>query len=748
MPPSDHAAPAATGAPAGVASESLASALRALYRAYQKTSIYPQSHPAVPQAVCAAAGAFREALRGRAGVVLRVKRDRLFDDELEISEATGSVQALAGLVHDLDVATIRIADGFEDEEIERLVRILGCGRADGIRGERLVALHEATTDEEREGEESRARHVSLTPIDYGALRFDDGLRDDDADDDAVWDRLSRTLGDAPPDEPDDPDAEALAAEVSREIERHESAGLGVLRTRMRHLNREMKGMSADQRAAIRRRLAQFVSALNPRLRYDLLRVDPKGSGDDLEFLGEIADVVPETDLLEALQEIDRAGGRVPSELMTLMNKLVRISHSRPSLASGLRDTLTKWGVQNTGLTPDAGDLQAALEELFQRRSKFQANPEPYQLLLDDLARRSVGGERYDGYRDRYRDPRDADDVRMHAAELAVRLLGNTRGGHYRAGVFGYVSTVTSQLIERGRVELLQDAAVAARACASLEREPESARLAAEGFLGEFAVDHRINRILGRARRTGEISEAALSLLELGGERATDAVVEVLASGSADALRRPLVEFARQRPAAELQPALERRLDRAADRLVPLLPLIRSLPTAAASPMLEKLCTHADAGLRRLALRALAQTEVRADVVERWLLRGLEDRKRLVASEAIARLADLGSPRALETLHDYVACRLDRVDPVPSLGRRAAAGLLRHGDDGRALLVAAVRSLAYRVQPRAVSMALAVAPVLESQRGHREVVRALRRVRWSWVGLVRAVSSLGRSRARG
>ena len=112
------------------AAEPLVKALQSLYRAYQKTSIYPPGHPAVPEALGSAATDFAEALGDRDSIEIIVARDQLSVGGTSLAETSGATKSLALLLHDLDVASVRFARRLTIEELHAFVHTLGHARSD------------------------------------------------------------------------------------------------------------------------------------------------------------------------------------------------------------------------------------------------------------------------------------------------------------------------------------------------------------------------------------------------------------------------------------------------------------------------------------------------------------------------------------------------------------------------------------------------------------------------------------------
>ena len=84
----------------------LVTALKGVYRSYQKRSIYPPGHPAIPTALETTLRVFDTILPDRKRVTLRVARDHLSVDNEILVDSTGTLESLAQLLHDLNTAAL------------------------------------------------------------------------------------------------------------------------------------------------------------------------------------------------------------------------------------------------------------------------------------------------------------------------------------------------------------------------------------------------------------------------------------------------------------------------------------------------------------------------------------------------------------------------------------------------------------------------------------------------------------------
>lgn len=719
----------------------LVEALQCFYRAFQKSSIYPSGHPSIPAAIEQALRSLEEVLSGQGNVLVRVTRDHLIHGSEKLSESTGALRSLAQLLHQLDLAAVEFRTGLTTSDMERLAQFLGRARRDRIRGARLV----------QEFGREPMPHVHLCPIDYRALRFSEGRHKEDGGEGHagkdLWENLTRLLTD-PAAYAEEGAIPRLANELEQQIERREGAGIGALRKKLHRTLNKLHGMQSDQRDVVRNRLTGFVAGLNTGLRRDLLRVDPAGPRPSLNLLNELAEELPLPDLLEALQDIDRGGGRVPDEMLVLLNKLVRISEKRHERAPLLLETLSRWGVAPPAVT-NPPDTRQALQEVLQSRSDTDFNPHSYQTLLTQLSRRNLSGVAQASAL-RYRDPADSADVRVHAAEIAVHLLGRADGEAYRSSLLAYVDAATKLLLERQRFDTVLEATHAARAHSVLKTDSDDTHRAARCFLQEFTREERIEQILAHATREGRVPEEALGLLELGGPKALDLVLDLLTGEPPPGVAAPLRRFARQRGAQQLDRLLDQRADRGGVALEPVFGILRELPTADAVSLLEKLSRHANLRVRCQVVSLLCEMDPKPGAPEQHLRRALGDPDRRLVDLAIRRLSELDTQESLDLLGQFIEGSLRGAVRRQDSCRRAVRALLRRGDPGIERLCRSHMALMRSLRARDARLARMLVARLERERAHPAVRRCMRHWRFSLnrlIGLLLPASDVRRAERR-
>jgi hypothetical protein len=542
-------------------------------------------------------------------------------------------------------------------------------------------------------------NIRVAQIDYRGLNFSERLGELDEQGAAVdvWDQLVSTITD-PSSYRTGLAPEAVAGEVERRLQQSEGVGVGHLRRRMHAMTRRMQAMSEKDREALRARLASFVGGLGTELRRDLLQVEAGGQEESLDFVAELADSLPDPVLLDVLRRVDARGQKVPPQLFTLLNKLVRVSSEQAPVAQGLQEVLGRWGVSPQVAGGDPSALHRALEEIFQKKQEVRCNPESYQGLLDDLSGTELQAVTRAVY-ERYRDPRDPVEVQSQTAEIALRLLEEESEEEDQAGLLGYLGAATDTLLEGGQYHPVRDTAVAARRLCSRQEVGEAGRLAAEGYLRDLTSVRRVDRILEGVCRGERLPRAAAALLALGGEIALDRILEILSRTESREVARALQQLAARMGPEPMRATLEKRAEQGWDSVESAFAVIRLMPSREAVALFEHLTGSEQPRLRQEAYQALFELDRRPGSPERHLARALGDPDARLPASAVQLLFSLGRPESIELLGAYLEGELEGVEAGPALSRRVVQGLSALGRPGRQRLCEALKRLSRSFRPR-------------------------------------------------
>ncbi len=706
--------------------EAIPSALLDLHGALHKTTIYPMGHPVVRGAVERARDRLAEALASRSPLRVGVARDHFLLDRVPMTDGPATLGVLAQLLHDLDVAVLELHAGISSAEIESFLRRIGEARRSGKGGTALASALD----------EDKIENVRIFPIDYHGLSFVAGpvaSSEKEAGKQDIWECLVLRLADLTDSSSSDP--RDLAEEINRQMADDEGVGTGLLRREVQSVGQKMHGMDAPERAALRTRLASFVTALTPGLRQDLLRIDPREADGSAPLLAEITPDLPDSVLAEILHEISKQGERVHEQLVDFLNKLSHVSPEQASGQASLESALQRWGAAAETITDDPQALHSALRAILTRGSKSDCIPREYRAVLDDLTHRQLSPVATT-LLTRYRDPQEPKEVLAQSVEIAVRLLTDEESDEHVKDILGFVEAAIDPLLGAGRFHPVLEAVVAARAVGGREGGREDARQAAADFIGQFSEAKRIDLIVEQVRRSEGLPVSVEPLLALGGTHALDRILDGLGTDAGPTATNALQHVAVGMSRDTLTQVLESRAKEGWDRLRPMFPLFRLMAPEDARGFLESLRTHPDPRVRREALSLLCQVDSLPGAPEAHLRRALGDSVPSLVATAVRSLAALGTREALDALGEYLEGSMSGVTPDPIHVRRVVSAMLGWGSDGLDRLCRSLMVLRAGFQPSKARVGWMITKLLEVYEQDPRVARA--RLRW-WLSPAGVVS---------
>lgn len=412
-----------------------------LSRAVQRASIYPPGHPAVRGASLLLHNAVATLLEEVSQVAVGVTRERVFVGIGRDSPNEFEPSWLSRRLAARGIASVAFDRGLVSDEAMRLVSWL------------------ALSDELVPGVAPPAFTGALVvPIDFSHARFRDApmQRDDEAEADVVWRAMAQTLvgdweglgGDTPPAPAD------LARRALELIDRYEGTGAGELAGRLFGLAPDVAALSPEVQDTVKRRLGEFVAALSPELRLQLLTVVPADDPSKLDLICQLLDRLPSAQVIEVIQNVQFSRGDTNHKFLTLMVKLVNVAAASPVLAEAVEERFSREGLPVDIAYLEAPDVQRVLEELLAKPSQPLEpwTPEAYEAQLNALARPSTVVSRRRAS-DRYVDPLSADLVALEVGHIALQLLDDAHAAE-RVACVARVERDLPRFLDAGRFDTL------------------------------------------------------------------------------------------------------------------------------------------------------------------------------------------------------------------------------------------------------------------------------------------------------
>jgi hypothetical protein len=240
-------------------------ALLKLGKAVQKSTIYPDGHPAVPTAVDIFLESLKVSLEDKSSLTLGVACDRLLLEGEAIEPKNANLTWIAQRMYEQGIGAIDFARATPEAECVRFVQWLAKPSTADASGEGLPAF---------EG-------ISLTRYDYARVRFgEDPTTDSEIRKDPVRVWLALMSGLAVgnsgvrltlSDDPEEAARQICARAAAGEIVATDVASSVIA------MGQQLSSLSEPVKEAVMKRIGRFIGGLTQELRSELLRVDPNSS---------------------------------------------------------------------------------------------------------------------------------------------------------------------------------------------------------------------------------------------------------------------------------------------------------------------------------------------------------------------------------------------------------------------------------------------------------------------------------------
>ena len=517
------AAPGRTEVPAQAASDLLSRFARAIQRA----TIYPTGHPATRVATAPFVDTLTVLLRGFPQVVIGVTTDHMFVGTSTEDAVPHDMPWLSSRLSALDIATIRFDSALSVEDVEGLIGWI------------------ASTEDAPDTEPPRFAGCQVTKIDYAATRFSERAADTSrlTPEEVAWRSISRALladwSEASDDEAPETAAlpTVLASHVRRVIDLREGTGVTDLTTKLVGLNGQLAALPEDVRATVKSRLSEFVSALSPELRGQLLTVAPTNDSERLQFLTQMLDHLPRALVLEVINGVELVRGGTSHQFLSMMLKLTTVAASDAHLAEALELRYAGAGVPPDAVYLEPPRVRQLLEEVLSQQpgDRHDTNPEDYQARLDQLSTAPV--ERYEFVLEeaRYLPSDDPAAASAHVGRIALMLLQAGSDDERQAACLDRLRQELPKYLSSGELELLADAAVQLVAL-SLREAPELAERANDA-LQFFTAPDTVRAVLHALVHSEDDPPAWLMMLARAGQHDfAEALFDLLGSAPDPHLR--------------------------------------------------------------------------------------------------------------------------------------------------------------------------------------------------------------------
>jgi hypothetical protein len=704
-----------------------------LGRAVQRATIYPPSHPAVRTATSPVYAEIGALLGAHPQVVIGITTERLLVGTGDAPPAEFEVSWLSKRLAARGIASIAFDRSLEADDTMRLVSWLAHGEE----------LAPGVTPPAFSG-------VVVVPVDMSHARFREApmQEDDAAEANIVWRAMARALvGDWPALLEDEPPAPAAVASRALElIDINEGTGVSELAGRLFGLAPEVTALGPNVEETVKRRLGEFVGALSPELRGQLLTVAPSDDPAKLELLTQLIDRFPRAQVMEVISNLQVTPGDTNQKFLAMLVKLVNVAAADPLLTEAVEERFRQAGLPADIAYLEAPEAQRVLEELFAKSIQAGGSPTPasYQNKLDEISRSTTGGpRRYDPGRNV--DPASADDVALEVGHIALQLLGDGEIVD-RVACLGRVEGSLPRFLTAGRFD-------------TLVRVHE----ACERLTAEADVDRRVVELAGKITQFFPAPDTVTATVEAIGKGVVSpgATLYGLARAAGTPLVAGLVDAVGERREGDargrfaqallsLDPDVVRAVVTTTYRREPgkarsLLAAVSGLGVAALGDVAILFIGDDDNAVRFDAFRILFENGLSPARSETVLRKALEDRSPRIVDLALAELAARAPSTGPALLGGFLSLRSSA--DWERHQRRAVALLLQAGTPAAcAVLVDALGRRHRRLGGAARRVSFDIVEGLED-RGDAAEGRAVHAYRRSPAGLLGRLLGQGRRAAR-
>ena len=702
-----------------------------LSKALQRAVIYPPGHPSVLHAAGPFLEGLRALLRSSPTVIVGVTRDALFVGSDPSHARPFASPWLSARLSGQNIASISLDGSLSEGEAQRLLAWLAAGEALG-----------PDTDAPRfEG-------CEIARVDFSAARFREERHTAASlpPEELAWQTIARGLAGhthhAPADLPSSPSE--LADWVRAGIEHLEGTGIHDVGDRIVTAGAHLANLPEPVRATVKAKLSEFVSALSPELRGQVLTAAPTDAPEKLDLLSHVVDHLPSAQVVDVVKNLEFARGGSTHQFMSLMLKLTSLSASDANVADALEARYAQEGGQGRLLGVDGAQTRRVLEQLLRPRPDdvVGVNPDDYQRRLEDLSVTAPTARPHHFDPSRHVDPREPDAVAAHIGRIALYLL-RTDAEPDDTSVFCEClrDQLPSYLAKRD-FQLLGDIVVQFMSL-SASGDPRAAADALNG-LAFFSEPATVTAVLDAVLTdTSDNSAPLMILARAGGTAFVDALLGALeAHDDRQSWKR----------AAALLPTLDFDVIRAsfgraykadprrARGLLSLLHAASGLPVVVDVALL--FLGDTDPAVRLDAYQLLFASRLSAARFDTLLRRALEDSESPIVRLALDEAERRAPPPKPETLARF----LDTASPDRVEFQRRAVAILaaQRTKEARDTMIETLarRAKSFDAPARQVSRSLALA--LEDL-GGADAQRAVRAWRWSPAGMLAwAIGSGSRS----
>ena len=610
--------------------------------AIRKVGLYSFSHTVVPGLLENLETNFKVLFESVEGVTFGITRHEFLFQDTSLSAGNPVIRELARGLNQFGLAGMSFSKGLTKEDILKFLRLLVEGRGQppeqrermiaqlhqevpAIRlklirfGEALKGPQETVDPEIREKTEQQEkvlwRGLVKQLLDQNA-KTGQSMLSMNADEKIDLEKLGELIN-------------QLCRESGPESKRSELTIAGFLQAQT-----EGRTLDPEQRMHLYRELSEMLSNLDPAVREQIFRFSVEGTENGKASVEDLLEFLPETQLVEILNQIQLSNQGVSAPMLSLLNKLTDLSAKNEKIKEMLTSKLE--------------NHQDLFQELFTNRANRTYYPSSYRSLLDqELTHQPVEKENTPIAEMKEIEP---DAVNHHLGLVILELLdGPIRSQPEYEGLIRQITRLlTEGLGDQSHAVLKETLSILFR---KLKSADETSRPFIQKEIKNFIKPEVFAGLLQSLRTEGDerVGDLLGQLRELAGSEGIPLLLDLLEVEENLSVRKRLLQWIIQCGPAVIPMAVQRLKNPKWYVVRNMLVLLKDLGAKEALPDILRSLQQDSSKLRMAALQAIESLGKGTDIFNRAISMALRDTDPAVFRKAVSMILSQPDDRSMEMI---------------------------------------------------------------------------------------------------
>jgi hypothetical protein len=627
-------------------SQHIVNVLIGLQVAIRKVGLYSFSHSVVPSLLENLETNFNALFESIGGVTFGITRHEFLFQDTSLSAGNPVIRELARGLNQFGLAGMSFSKGLTRDDILKFLRLLVEGRGQ--------------TPEQRERMIARL-HQEVPAIRLKLIRFGEALKgpretvdpekreNAEPQEKGLWRGLVKQLldqnagnGQSIPGMSADEkiDIEKLGELINQlcrengpESKKNEQTIAGFLRAPT-----EGRFLDHEQRMHLYRELSRMLSNLDPAVREQIFRFSVEDTDNDKAPVEDLLEFLPETQLVEILNQIQLSNQGVSAPMLSLLNKLTDLSSQNEKIKEMLTSKLE--------------NHQDLVQELFTNRATRTYYPSSYRSLLDE----ELAHEKFEKQSPPVDEMKEIepDSVNRHLGLVLLELLD---GPIRSQPEYEWLIRQVTRVLTGGMGDHKQ--AVLKETLSILFGKLNSADAATRSFIQKeirnFITPEVFAGLLQSLRTDGDerVGDLLGQLKELAGSEGIPMLLDLLEVEENLSVRKRLLQWIIQCGPAVIPMAVQRLKNPKWYVVRNMLVLLKDLGAKEALPEILRSLQADSSKLRMAALQAIESLGKGTDIFDRAVSTALRDSDPAVFRKGVSMILSQPDDRAMEMIRSML-----------------------------------------------------------------------------------------------